>query len=156
MTTTRKLLGLIFWIALPFVAAWFGAQFTTGSWYAQLQQPTWAPPAWVFGPVWSVLYALMGVAAWLVWAQHGFGNARTALTLFLVQLLFNALWSWIFFGLRNPGLALLEIVLLWVLIVATTVAFWRKHRLAGALLVPYLLWVSFAAALNFALWRMNP
>jgi translocator protein len=98
----------------------------------------------------------MGIAAWLVWRRHGFAQARVALALFLVQLIFNAAWSWLFFGLRRPDLAFAEIVLLWMLILATLVAFWRHHRLAGALLVAYLAWVTFAGALNFSIWRLNP
>ena len=110
----------------------------------------------VFGPVWTVLYAVMGIAAWLVWRVGGFRAARTALTLFLVQLAVNALWSWLFFGWQLGGAAFADIALLWVLIVATLVAFWRVRPLAGVLLVPYLLWVSFAFALNYSVWQLNP
>jgi translocator protein len=155
MTPTRTWLGLATWVAVAFSAAWFGSLFTDSGWYQQLQQPAWAPPGWLFAPVWTLLYLLMGIAAWLVWKSHGWEGARTALTLFLVQLVFNALWSWIFFGLREPGLALAEIAVLWILIVATLLEFWRKQPLAGALLLPYLAWVSFAAALNSSLWMLN-
>jgi translocator protein len=155
MTPTRKWLGLAIWVAVAFSAAWFGSRFTDSGWYQQLQQPAWAPPGWLFAPVWTLLYLMMGIAAWLVWKSHGWEGARTALTLFLVQLVFNALWSWIFFGLREPGLALAEIAVLWILIVATLLEFWRKQPLAGALLLPYLAWVSFAAALNSSLWMLN-
>lgn len=127
-----------------------------GPFYAKLVRPDWAPPASVFGPVWTVLYLLMGVAAWLVWRVGGFQAARFALTLFLVQLALNALWSWLFFGWHRGALAFADIVLLWLAILATLVAFWRISLLAGVLLVPYFLWVSFAAALNYSIWQRNP
>lgn len=155
MTATRKWLGLALWIVLPFIAAWIGAQVTDPGWYQELRRPTWAPPGWLFGPVWTALYLMMGVAAWLVWSQHGFVGARIALTLFLVQLVFNALWSWVFFGLRQPGWAFVEIVFLWLLILATTLAFSRKRALAAWMLTPYLAWVTFAAALNLSIWLLN-
>ncbi|WP_292449307.1 TspO/MBR family protein [Methylibium sp.] len=106
--------------------------------------------------MWSVLYLMMGVAAWLVWRARGFDGARTALVLFLVQLPANALWTWLFFAWREGGLAFAEILVLWALILGTVLAFWRVRLLAGALLLPYLAWVSFASALNFSLWRLNP
>jgi tryptophan-rich sensory protein len=158
MSKTKQLLGLAGWLVLSFAASAVGAlaSIQAQSFYGQLVQPAWAPPPWVFGPVWTVLYALMAVAAWLVWRNGGFRSHRFALSLFLVQLVFNALWSWIFFAWKGGALAFADIVLLWVLIVATLFSFWRIRPLAGALLVPYLLWVSFAAALNFALWQLNP
>jgi benzodiazapine receptor len=106
--------------------------------------------------VWTLLYALMGIAAWLVWRVGGFEANRGALTLFLLQLLVNALWSWLFFGWHLGGLALADVLLLWGLILATLLAFWRVSRVAAGLLLPYLLWVSFATALNFSVWRLNP
>ena len=124
--------------------------------YGQLVQPAWAPPPAVFGPVWTVLYVLMAVAAWLVWRQGGFARARTALTLYLVQLVVNALWSWLFFAWQMGGAALADLVLMWVLVGATVMAFWRIRPLAGALLVPYWAWVTFAGALNYATWQLNP
>lgn len=157
-TQAKQAAGLAVWLAVAFVAAALGgaASIEAGPFYAGLARPEWAPPAALFGPVWTVLYLLMGVAAWLVWRVGGFAAARTALTLFLVQLAFNALWSWLFFGWHLGALAFVDILLLWALIVATLIAFWRLRPLAGALLVPYLLWVSFAAALNYAVWRLNP
>jgi len=119
-------------------------------------RPEWAPPSSWFGPVWTVLYALMSAAAWLVWRADGFREARGALTLFLLQLAPNALWSWLFFGWHRGALAFADILLLWVLIIVTLIAFWRVRALAGALLIPYLLWVSFASALNYAVWQLNP
>ena len=145
-------------MAASFIAAAIGsaASIQAGSFYTQLVRPDWAPPPDIFGPVWTVLYALMGIAAWLVWRVAGFRAARTALTLFLVKLAVNALWSWLFFGWHLGAVAFADIVLLWVLIVATLIAFWRIRPIAGALLIPYLLWVSFASALNYAVWQLNP
>ena len=158
LANNKQILGLIAWLAVSFVAAVIGsvASIQAASFYTQLVQPEWAPPSGVFGPVWTVLYLLMGISAWLVWRIAGFGAARTALTLFLVQLAANALWSWLFFGWHLGAWAFADIVLLWALIVATLIAFWRISRLAGALLVPYLLWVSFASVLNYSVWQLNP
>lgn len=157
-TKRQQLLGLIGWIVLSFSASAIGAvaSVQAGAFYAQLAQPSWAPPSSVFGPVWTVLYALMAIAAWLVWRRGGVRANRTALSLFLLQLALNALWSWLFFAWHLGGLAFAEIVVLWVLIVATLVSFWRVRPLAGALLIPYLLWVSFASALNYSVWQLNP
>jgi tryptophan-rich sensory protein len=132
------------------------ASINAAGFYGQLVQPSWAPPAWLFGPVWSLLFVLMAVSAWLVWRRHGFQGARVALGLYGVQLVANALWTWLFFAWRQGAWALAEIAVLWLLIAATGLAFWRLHRLAAWLLLPYLAWVSFAAALNLALWRLNP
>jgi benzodiazapine receptor len=158
MTRNRDVAGLVGWFAVCFLAAGIGslASIRAGSFYTDLVRPDWAPPPEVLGPVWTVLYALMAVAAWLVWRQGGFRAARTALTLFLVQLVVNALWSWLFFAWQMGGAAFADIVLLWLLIVATLVAFARVRLLAAALLVPYLLWVSFASALNYTVWQLNP
>ena len=151
----RSWAGLIFWVALCFGVAGFSAQYTPGAWYQQLAKPGFTPPDWVFGPVWTILYLMMAVAAWLVWRERGFGGARLALSLFALQLVLNGLWSYIFFGLKQPDLAFGEIVLLWLAISATLLAFRRLVPVAGLLLAPYWLWVSFAAVLNYALWRMN-
>jgi tryptophan-rich sensory protein len=154
----KQLLGLAGWLAATFVAGAIGAvaSASAGAFYGSLAQPSWAPPAWLFGPVWSVLYILIGVAAWLVWRKHGFSGASAALTLFGIQLVANALWTWLFFVWHLGALSLAEIVLLWILIAATLTAFWRLHRLAALMLVPYLAWVGFASALTFSLWRLNP
>jgi benzodiazapine receptor len=153
-----QFVGLAAWLFVSFIAAAIGAaaSIQAGPFYLSLQRPAWAPPATIFGPVWTVLYVLMGIAAWLVWRVGGFGAARSALTLFLVQLAFNALWSWLFFAWHRGGQAFADILLLWALIIATLIFFWRIRPVAGALLVPYLLWVSFAAALNYAVWQLNP
>jgi len=150
--------GLIVWIAVCFMAAGLGSAFTSsslGEWYRALRKPSWNPPNWVFGPVWSLLYLSMGVAAWMVWSRKGFAQAAVPLTLFLAQLALNAAWSWFFFGQRIIGAAFAEIVLLWGAILATLIAFWRVTPAAGGLMIPYLLWVTFAAVLNFAIWRLN-
>jgi len=158
LSKPKQILGLLAWLAISFVASGIGvvASLRAASFYGQLVQPSWAPPSTVFGPVWTVLYALMGIAAWLVWRAGGFRANRSALTLFLVQLAVNALWSWLFFAWHRGALAFADIMLLWLLIVATLVSFWRVRPLVGALLIPYLLWVSFAAALNFSVWQLNP
>ncbi|MCU0784896.1 MAG: tryptophan-rich sensory protein [Verrucomicrobia bacterium] len=126
-----------------------------GEWYATLKKPSWNPPGWIFGPVWTALYTMMAVAAWLVWKRGGFVAQRRPLLIFLAQLALNALWTPLFFGLHRPGLAFAEIVLLWLAIAATIPTFWRVSSLAAWLLVPYLAWVSFAAVLNFTLWRLK-
>ena len=124
-------------------------------WYPQIRKPSWTPPDALFGPVWSALYLLMGVSAWLIWRDSVGRERRRALLLFTIQLVLNGVWSLLFFGLRSPGLASVEIVLLWSAIVATMLAFVRISRLAAGLLVPYLLWVSFAMALTLAVWNLN-
>lgn len=153
-----QLLGLTAWLVLAFAAAAVGAlaSVEAAAFYEALVRPVWAPPGWVFGPVWSALYALMGVAAWLVWRERGLGPAGGALPLFIVQLAANALWSWLFFAWRLGVWAFAGALLLWALVLATTVAFWRVRPLAGALLLPYLAWVGFAALLTFVVWRLNP
>lgn len=151
-------LGLFGWLLLVFAAAALGgwASASAGDFYRDLVRPPWAPPGWLFGPVWSVLYTLMGVAAWLVWRRAGFAGARGALLLFVAQLAANALWTWLFFAWRLGALAFAEIVVLWLLIAATALAFDRIDRRAALLLLPYLAWVGFACALSFATWRLNP
>ncbi|MEO7323209.1 MAG: TspO/MBR family protein [Dokdonella sp.] len=155
--TSRQILGLAFWLVIAAIAAALGAvaSIDASSFYVQLHQPAWAPPAWVFGPVWSVLYLLMGIAAWLVWRAAALRATRGALVMFLLQLGLNALWSWLFFAWHRGAMAFADIVLLWVLIIMTLVSFWRIKPLAGALLIPYLLWVSFASVLNYAVWQLN-
>ena len=160
MTTPRsssaQWAGLLGWLLAAFAAGAVGAvaSVDAASFYAQLSKPSWAPPAWVFGPVWSTLYALMGVAAWLVWRSPG--SNKIALGLFGAQLGANALWSWLFFAWHRGALAALEVLVLLALILATIVAFSRTSRLAALLLVPYLLWVSFASVLTWTVWRSNP
>ncbi len=152
----RKLVWLPIWVAICLGAGALAGAATAssvGGWYAELQRPSWAPPNWVFGPVWTLLYILMGCAAWLVQTSPRF--RRPALVLFSIQLLLNFLWTVLFFGLQSPGLALLEIGILWVAIVATMLSFFPIHRGAAWLMAPYLAWVSFAALLNGAFWWLN-
>ena len=151
----RPAFGFAVWLLLCFSAAALGGLFMPGEWYAQLRKPAWNPPSWIFGPVWTALYFMMAVAAWLVWLRGGFAAQRKALGFFLLQLSLNAAWSPLFFGLHNPGLAFAEIIALWLALLGTLIVFWQTHRAAAALLLPYLAWVTFAAALNFTLWRLN-
>jgi translocator protein len=153
-----QVIGLVFWLAATLATGAIGAvaSVSAASFYGQLIQPVWAPPAWLFGPVWSVLYALMGVSAWLTWRKHRFQGATAAFVLFGAQLVANALWTWLFFAWRLGAIAFVEILVLWLLIAATMRCFWHLHRVAAILLLPYLAWVGFAAALNLSLWRLNP
>ncbi len=152
------LAGLVVWLGIVFAAAAVGglASAESAAFYRELVRPSWSPPGWLFGPVWTVLYAMMGVSAWLVWRERGFRRALVPLALFIDQLAFNALWTWIFFVWRQGIWAFVEILVLWGLIVATMKAFYAVRPLAAWLLVPYLAWTSFAAALAFTIWRMNP
>jgi tryptophan-rich sensory protein len=155
---SNQALGLLGWLLLTATAAAIGAvaSANAGAFYEQLVRPDWAPPAWLFGPVWTTLYALMALSAWLVWRARGFAGARSALVLFIIQLGANAAWSWLFFAWQRGGFAFAEVLILWLLIAATIASFQRLHSIAAYLLYPYLAWVTFAAALTFALWRLNP
>jgi len=157
MSKAASGIALVVWIGVCFAAASLGSAFaarSVGSWYPGLVKPAWTPPSSVFAPVWSILYVLMGIAVWLVWRRSGPG-VTVAVALFSGQLALNVAWSALFFGLRSPGAAFAEIVALWLLILATLIAFWRVTPSAAYLLIPYQAWVTFAAALNFAIWRMN-
>jgi len=149
-------LGAVFWLVLTFAAAWTGARFMPDSWYRKLNKPAWNPPDAIFGPVWGTLYFFMAAAAWLVWYKAGWEGLTGPLGLFLLQLVLNALWPWIFFDRHRIDVALLDISVLWVAVAATVAAFWKVMPAAGMLLVPYLAWISFAALLNFRIWRSNP
>lgn len=154
----RDLTALAASLALCFAVAALGGYWTVlglGPWYEGLRKPSWTPPNWVFGPVWTVLYASMAVAAWLVWRRQGLSQARLPLGLFGLQLALNLAWSGLFFALRRPGLAFGEVLMLWATILATLLAFGRISRVAGWLLAPYLAWVTFAAALDLAIWGLN-
>ena len=155
---SQQVAGLLGWLLLSFAAAAVGAMASAdaSAFYEQLARPGWAPPAWLFAPVWTVLYLLMAISAWLIWREFGFKEAKQALALFTIQLGANALWSWVFFVWHQGALAFVEVILLWCLIVATVAAFRRLNRVAAALLLPYLAWVTFASALTFAEWRLNP
>lgn len=154
----RSAIALAACLAAAYSTAAIGALLTgTGvrDWYPSLAKPSWTPPGWLFGPVWTVLYGMIGIASWRVWRRDGLREARLALGVDALQLAFNGAWSGIFFGLRQPGLAFLEILALWLLIVATTLLFRARDRVAAALMLPYLAWVSFAAVLNGAIAWMN-
>lgn len=150
----RRWVSLLVFLGLVVVVSWWGSRFMPGEWYAGLTKPSWNPPAWVFGPVWSALYVLMAVAAWQVWNSDHPARVQ-AVSLWLAQLLVNGAWSWLFFGLHRPGVAMFELAALVVLVVLTIRAFRAIRPVAAALMLPYLAWISFALALNVALWRLN-
>jgi benzodiazapine receptor len=155
MNSLSLILGAIGAIVLTFGAAYVGSRFPVDEWYTTLSKPSWNPPNWLFGPVWLVLYILMAISVWLVWSEEGLLGAIVALSIFLLQLILNAVWSWLFFGLHQLGIAFVEIVTLWLAIVVNIALFWRLKPISGILLIPYLLWVTFASVLNFTLWRLN-
>jgi len=155
---TANIVSFILAQTVCFATAALGGYFTStsvGTWYQEIAKPSWNPPDWIFTPVWLTLFAMMGVAAWLVSRAGAWQDIRWALIVFGVQLALNATWSGIFFGARNPGLAFAEILLLWLGIAATIALFWTHSKLAATLLVPYLAWTTFAVWLNFAVWRLN-
>jgi translocator protein len=159
LSRTQQAVGLIIWLALCFATSAIGAiaSVSAKGFYAQVVRPSWAPPGWLFGPVWTTLFICMAVAAWLVWRAVPHHRLRTiALSVFVAQLAVNALWSWLFFAWRMGGAAFVDVMVLWLMIAATIALFWRISRVAAALLAPYLLWVSFAAVLNWTLWQTNP
>jgi len=157
-TSLSQNLGLVGWLALAFATAAVGAiaSIEASTFYAQLARPVWSPPGYIFGPVWSVLYALMGVSAWLVWREKGAQRRRLALALFVTQLGANALWSWLFFAWHKGALAFADVLFLLALIGAMIATFWSVRRLAAVLMVPYLVWVCFASALTWVVWQTNP
>jgi len=155
MPASRSRWFVLLWALLPFLAALGGAAFPPDQWFAALAKPSWQPPNYLFGPVWTTLYLMMGIAAGLVWLRGPSPAVRAALVVFAGQLLLNALWTPVFFGAHALGAALIVIVLMWLAIALTIALFWRVRPLAAALLLPYLAWVSFATALNAALWRLN-
>jgi len=154
----KQAVGLLCWLLTTFAFAAVGALASTQAqaFYGQLVRPAWAPPAWLFAPVWTALYLLMAIAAWLVWRAHGLRRAGVALSLFIVQLAANSLWTWLFFVWHQGAVAFAEVLFLWALIVATIVAFRRLHARAALLLLPYMAWVAFACALTYAAWKLNP
>ena len=152
---TASILGLLGFLGACFVVSTSGAFFRPGDWYERLAKPWWRPPNWLFPPAWGLLYLCIAASGWLVWREAGFAGAAVPLAIYAVQLALNAAWSAIFFGLRRIDLAFAEVIALWLSIVATMVAFYPVHAGAAWLLVPYLCWVTFAAVLNFAVWRLN-
>lgn len=155
MSTQKSILGAIGALVLTFGAAYVGSRFPVDEWYTALAKPSWNPPNWLFGPVWSVLYLLMAISVWLVWKKEGVVGAIVPLSIFLLQLVLNAAWSWLFFGTHEMGIAFIEIVVLWIAILVNIILFWKINPISGILLLPYLLWVSFASVLNYTLWRLN-
>ena len=156
MAGFRPILALVIAVVLVFgVVATLGLGASPSDWYRQIKKPSFTPPGWVFGPAWMLLYLSMAVAVWWVWLKSGFTGAPLAMAVFAMQLLLNGLWSKFFFGMHNPGLALADIALLWAAIVGTVICFWRVSPAAGAILLPYLAWVSFASVLNYSIWVLN-
>ncbi len=155
---SRATLGLIGWILFTCLASISGAVTakTAQSFYASLDKPRWAPPAWLFGPAWGVLYLCMAVAAWSVWRDYGFDGARGALVLYVVHLIFNTSWSYFFFARRSGLWSTIDAVLLSMSVYATGIVFWQYNRGSGLLFVPYMMWVTFATALTVSVWRRNP
>jgi len=152
------MVSLMVFIILTFSAAVLGSVFTNltlKTWYQTIKKPSWNPPSKVFAPVWTILYIMMAVTGWLIWERLPQKVFSVPMTFFFIQLVLNALWSGIFFALRSPGWAFLEIILLWAFIVLTMISFWTVYWIAGVLFLPYFLWVSFAAFLNFTIWRLN-
>jgi len=157
MNTFRQAAGLVVSLLIVFGIATLGGFLTNlsvATWYPSLEKPSWTPSGATIGAVWTILYTFMGIAAWIVW-RSGSGGRQRPLAIYALQLVLNTGWSALFFGLRSPGLALLEIGILWLAILATAVAFWRASKLAGALMSPYLIWVTFAGVLNALIWKMN-
>jgi len=155
---THSLAGLVFFLLLGFAVSALGGAVTAssvGTWYQGLAKPPFNPPDWIFAPVWSALFVLMSLAAWRVWKIGGMGGARRELGMYAIQLALNLGWSVLFFGLRRPGWALVELVFLLAAIIVTLAMFWRRDRLAGGLFVPYAAWVAFAVVLNSAIWWLN-
>lgn len=155
MSTQRSVIGALIALAVTFGAAYIGSRFPVDEWYTALSKPSWNPPNWLFGPVWSLLYLLMAISVWLVWKKEGLQAAIIPLGIFLLQLVLNAAWPWLFFGLHEMAIAFIEILALWVAILVCIILFWRITLISGILLLPYLLWVTFASVLNYNLWKLN-
>ncbi len=155
---SRQILGLAVAVIVCYGAALLGNLATMPqlpTWYANIEKPTWTPPDWLFGPVWSLLYAMMAVAVWLIWRKAGWRAGKKPLIWFGCQLALNSFWSILFFGIHSPGWAFVDILFLWLAILMSIRTFWPLSRLAAALLIPYFLWVSFASVLNATIWQMN-
>lgn len=153
-----ELIGLVLFLVVCFAVAALGSLATTPEiprWYVSLRKPSWTPPNWLFGPVWTLLYASMAVAAWIVWRRLGWSGGKTELSIFCLQLVLNSAWSFIFFKFHLVGWAFIEIILLLIAIAVTLLMFAMVSTVSALLLAPYLAWVSYAAALNLAIWRMN-
>lgn len=154
--TLNAFLSLLVFLLANVAASLPGGLFRPGDWYRQLSKPSWCPPDWLFAPVWLILYIAIAVSGWLIWQRADEAAVTLPLVVYAVQLVLNALWSTLFFGLRRPDIAFFEVIALWLSIVATIVLFLPIDPLAGYLLIPYAVWVGFAAVLNFSFWRLNP
>lgn len=154
----QQSIALLVFLLITYLAAAIGSigSLNAPQFYRELVLPSWAPPGWLFGPVWTALYTMMAIAAWLVWRSGAFSATARALQFFGAHLIVNALWSWLFFAWYQGAAAFINILILWLMIVITMRLFWRHSRLASALLLPYLLWVSFATVLNWSIWQLNP
>lgn len=151
-------IGLVIFLILCFGLGGIGSIFTSRGvteWYGTLAKPSWTPPNKVFGPVWSLLYLLMAIAAWKVWANYGFSKASLPLAFFGFQLLLNLAWPFLFFGKRNPKAAFIDICILWVIVLVTLITFWQHDQISGCLFIPYILWVTYAVTLNYGIIRLN-
>ncbi|MBN2410144.1 tryptophan-rich sensory protein [candidate division KSB1 bacterium] len=151
----KSALVMLLFFILVFTAAYTGSRYMPGEWYDNLQKPSWTPPNWLFAPVWTILYIMIAISGWLVWRENGFTGALFPFILFLLQLVLNAMWTWLFFGLHKPAAAFLDITLLWFSILLLIIMFRQISKPAGMLLIPYLIWVAYAATLNYCLWKMN-
>ena len=151
----KKFFPLLLFILLAFLPGIFGSFFSPGEWYGNLLKPSFTPPGWLFGPVWTLLYIMIGIAGYFVWTVKDHSLQKSAFIIYAIQLFFNGIWSWIFFGLHKIDLALLVILILWIFIIFNIFYFYKIKKLSGYLLIPYLLWVSFASILNASIWSLN-
>ena len=151
----NKLLPVILWIFISFIPAIVGGFFKPGSWYLEIIKPEWTPPGWIFGPVWFLLYLIMGISASIIWKLKNTYNIMLPIVFFIIQLILNALWSWIFFGRHELLYSVIDIVVLLIMIIVTIILFYRINKKAGLILLPYLLWVGFATVLNYNIWLLN-
>ena len=155
LTTIESIVELGICLAVCMGAAVIGVFFSPGEWYDMLAKPSWTPPDDIFPWVWSILYITMGIALWLIWRQRGAKGIKGPLLVFILQLLLNAAWSYLFFGLHMTGLALIDAIFLTITLLVTVILFWRVYVIAGVILLPYLLWMIFAVWLNFMIWHLN-
>jgi len=151
----HQIILFVLFLVCSFLPGIVGGRFMPDAWYASLQKPSFNPPGWVFAPVWTLLYLLMGISAWLVWKRGGWAGTGLALGVFAVHLVVNGMWTWFFFGLHRPDLAMANVVVMWGMIVAIIILFARHSVPAAILMIPYLAWVSFACVLNLYVWILN-
>lgn len=151
----KLIISIVLCIGVGALAGYITSGESSGEWFINLNKPSFQPPDWLFGPVWTILYILLGFSLWKVWSKPNSRERNIAITIFFAQLLFNFLWSIMFFSWHSTGLAVIDIILLWILILATIFSFAKLSKTAAWLLVPYILWVTFATILNWTIWRMN-